>query len=65
MERKGNLLPGRKWRDLLGRTVSVGVNSGVVDGTQCEILALSVQGISPVKEKPLGLCCQTTCQVKL
>lgn len=52
-KRKGNLLPGRKWRDLkekmLGRDCSVGVNSGAVDCTQCEILSLSVQGILLVK----------------
>ncbi|KAI9533144.1 hypothetical protein NQZ68_025538 [Dissostichus eleginoides] len=33
-----------------GRNCSVGVNSGVVDSTQCEILSLNVQGIGPVKD---------------
>lgn len=37
-------------REMLGRTCSVGVNSGVVEHTQCEILSLNVQGIVPVKE---------------
>lgn len=48
-KRKGNLLPGRKWRDLKEKRW-VGVNSGVVEHTQCEILSLNVQGIMPVKE---------------
>lgn len=41
---------GRKWRDVKEKGCSVGVNSGVVDGRQCEILSLDVQGIMPVKE---------------
>lgn len=39
-----------KKEQMLGRAAPLGVNSGVVDSTQCEILSLNVQGIVPVKE---------------